>query len=125
MSTQTPACPICGNSVVIPLFDKNGFTLARCNACNTVHVSPTPSAEIINAHYQNPAYYAGQEDQGYRNYADMEKALRPHFQRRLPSINHHRPARGRLLDFGCAAGYFLKIAQADSWQIAGVELSTE
>jgi SAM-dependent methyltransferase len=28
-----------------------------------------------------------------------------------------------LLDYGCAAGYFLEVARAENWRIAGVELS--
>jgi 2-polyprenyl-3-methyl-5-hydroxy-6-metoxy-1,4-benzoquinol methylase len=28
-----------------------------------------------------------------------------------------------LLDFGCAAGYFLKLARNDGWEISGIELS--
>jgi SAM-dependent methyltransferase len=82
-----------------------------------------PSLAALEAHYQSAAYFEGAEDQGYANYADVEKALRPHFQRRLHTINTYLPDRGRLLDFGCAAGYFLQIAQHDGWHIAGVELS--
>src|SRR5262245_44573163 len=55
----------------------------------------------------------------------MRQALLPLFQRRLRALDAHLPARGRLLDYGCAAGYFLQLAQRDGWQIAGVELSAD
>ncbi len=102
---------------------KNDYRLLRCSACALLHVNPMPSADALQAHYQNPAYFQGEEDQGYRNYEDMRKALRPHFERRLRLVERRRPARGRLLDFGCADGYFLEIAQTRGWEIAGVELS--
>ncbi len=120
-----PGCPVCSGLTSTPVFTKNGFTIARCTACGLLHVSPTPSDQFLQAHYQNPAYFSGEEEQGYRNYADMRKALLPHFKRRLNLINTYQPSHGRLLDFGCAAGYFLSIAKADGWQIAGLELSHE
>lgn len=84
-----------------------------------------PTAEQLNEHYQNLAYFEGEEEQGYLNYADMRKALQPHFARRLGQLKLHFPDAGRILDFGCAAGYFLEMAKEKGWQIAGVELSQE
>jgi SAM-dependent methyltransferase len=127
-STSRPPhslCPICGGSASVPFFAKNGYAIVRCETCSILYVSPTPSDAELEAHYQNPAYYEGEEDQGYRSYADMKKALRPHFAHRLRVMDAHLPSRGRLLDFGCAAGYFLEMARADGWQIAGVELATD
>lgn len=120
--TATP-CPVCGGAEVQPAFTRNGFQLARCARCGTLHVNPMPGAAELNAHYQDPAYFSGAAAQGYRSYADMEQALRPHFQRRLRLLGQLVPGRGRLLDFGCAAGYFLRQARAAGWQIAGVEVA--
>jgi len=84
-----------------------------------------PSAETLHAHYQHPGYFEGRAEQGYLNYADMEKALLPHFNRRLEHIAARAGGRGQLLDFGCASGLFLKLARAEGWRIAGVELSQD
>jgi len=119
------ACPICGGADTQPFLSKNGYTIARCTICTALHVSPMPSDAELQAHYQNPTYYAGEEDQGYRCYADMKKALAPHFVRRLRLIDKHLPGHGRLLDFGCAAGYFLEIARARGWEIDGIELAQD
>jgi SAM-dependent methyltransferase len=84
-----------------------------------------PSDEELRAHYQQAAYFDGAEEQGYLNYEDMKKALVPHFRRRLSRIESRLPRRGRLLDFGCAAGYFLELARDNGWEIAGVELAAD
>ncbi len=116
-------CPLCGSADAAPYYAKYGYALVRCLICQAIYVHPMPSAAELQAHYQQAAYFEGANDQGYLNYADMQKALRPHFQRRVQIVERHVPARGYLLDFGCAAGYFLEMAQTHGWQIAGVELS--
>jgi len=117
------ACPVCNSVNSIPVFQKNGYLLARCVNCTMIYVDPMPADALLQAHYQNPAYFSGDESLGYLSYADMHKALTPHFKRRLHLINHYFPRRGRLLDYGCADGYFLTIAQKEKWQISGVELA--
>src|SRR5260370_41801761 len=119
------ACPICGGTTASPVLRKDGYTLVRCAVCATVYVSPIPTDAFLAAHYQAGEYFEGDSSQGYRSYTDMRKALLPHFGRRLQWIDTQFPGRGRLLDYGCAAGYFLELAQADGWQIAGVELSAD
>ncbi len=121
--TQPNACPVCGEKSHSPVLSKNGYDIVRCTNCGLMHVSPTPSDTELTAHYQNAAYFAGEAEQGYADYGDMEKALIPFFTRRLSVLAKHFPNGGRLLDFGCAAGYFLKMAQAAGWEISGVELS--
>lgn len=119
------ACPICGGAPATPVLKKNGYTIACCSQCGTLHVDPLPSEEALQTHYQDSSYFEGSAGQGYRSYADMQKALLPHFQRRLRAIEARLDARGRILDFGCAAGYFLQVAATAGWTIGGVELSCD
>jgi 2-polyprenyl-3-methyl-5-hydroxy-6-metoxy-1,4-benzoquinol methylase len=116
-------CPVCSGVTSVPFLKKNGYTIARCAHCGTRHVDPLPSPEALLANYQDETYFEGCAEQGYRSYADMKKALLPHFRRRLGTLERQLGAPGRVLDFGCAAGYFLQVAQAAGWQIAGVEVS--
>jgi SAM-dependent methyltransferase len=44
---------------------------------------------------------------------------------RLKHIKRLRSGRGRILDVGCAAGFFLHVAQSHGWDPYGVELSPE
>lgn len=119
------ACLVCSHEEAAHVMDKQGYAIVRCRNCGLLYVSPTPSAAELTAHYQQASYFEGDADQGYRSYTAMEKALRPHFERRLHAIDERFPQRGRLLDYGCAAGYFLELAIADGWQVRGIELSAE
>ena len=122
---MTLTCPICHATEAAPFYAKHGYTLVRCRSCSAIYVSPMPAAEEISAHYQKAAYFAGESEQGYLNYADMKQALLPHFRRRIQTLEARLSQRGRLLDFGCAAGYFLEEAQQHGWNISGVELSQD
>jgi 2-polyprenyl-3-methyl-5-hydroxy-6-metoxy-1,4-benzoquinol methylase len=122
---MTHTCPICQADQATPFFAKYGYTIVECAACQLRYVSPMPTPEELTAHYQDTAYFEGESEQGYLNYADMKKALLPHFQRRLQLLEAQLPQRGKILDVGCAAGYFLEAAQQRGWQICGVELSQE
>ncbi len=120
---MTQACPICQADQATPFYAKHGYTIVACTACHMRYVSPMPTPEEIAAHYQKVEYFAGESEQGYLSYADMKKALLPHFQRRLQIIEAQLPQRGKILDVGCAAGYFLEQARQRGWQISGIELS--
>jgi 2-polyprenyl-3-methyl-5-hydroxy-6-metoxy-1,4-benzoquinol methylase len=116
-------CPICGSAASAFVLQKDGYNLVRCASCASVYVCPIPSDEFLAAHYQAGEYFEGDSSQGYRSYADLRKALLPHFRRRIEQLDAQFPSRGRLLDYGCAAGYFLEVAGQNGWQISGVELS--
>ena len=107
------------------MLTKNGYSIVRCCACALLYVRPTPSDAELAEHYQQLSYFEGNADQGYRSYGEMEKALLPHFLRRLHYLEERVGGPGRLLDFGCASGYFLELAQQAGWQVTGVELSSE
>lgn len=117
------SCPICGVVDSMPVISLRGYRYVRCSACRAAYVNPMPTTEQVAAFYQDPAYFAGAEEAGYRDYAAMHKALAPHFRRRLRLLAEWLPGRGRLLDVGCADGYFLGLARADGWEVAGVEIS--
>jgi SAM-dependent methyltransferase len=118
-------CPICNMAESSPVHQVDDFVIVRCAACGLRYVDPLPPDEVLQAHYEDPGYFVGKGDQGYGCYADMHKALLPHFRRRLRAINRRLPAGGSLLDFGCAAGFFLELAQAAGWRVAGVELAPD
>lgn len=121
--TKPQRCPICDGETHNPVLSKNGYNIVRCADCGLMYVSPIPTDAELTEHYQNAAYFTGESEQGYADYSQMEKALVPFFERRLNVLAKQFPERGNLLDFGCAAGYFLQMAQSAGWNIAGVELS--
>ena len=122
----TPAatgCPLCGDHDAAKRLDMNGYTIVACQRCGLEYLSPMPTPEQLRAHYQQAEYYCGNASQGYHDYQATERALTGFFNRRLRRLATVPLLGRRLLDFGCASGYFLELARAQGWSIAGVELS--
>ncbi len=117
------ACVLCGSSGLPPALDIGGFSISRCTDCGLLQVRPMPLEAALRGHYASDGYFHGNGAQGYDDYASVQKALAPLFGRRMRAIRDRLGGSGHLLDFGCAAGYFLDAANAAGWQADGVEVS--
>lgn len=118
------ACPVCAGSASVPLFTRNGFELRRCDACGCVFVGADPASIDLPALY-GESYYTGGHDAVFADYIGEEAVRRAHARRQLWWLRHlppRLPRRGRLLDIGCAAGFFLAEARVH-YEVQGVELS--
>ncbi len=118
------ACPVCGSHEPAPLFTRDGFEMVRCTVCACVHVAQDPSTIDFDALY-GEAYYTGGSQAVFADYLGQEAARRAQARRKLWMLRHlppRVPRGGRLLDVGCAAGFFLAEARVH-YEVQGVELS--
>ena len=129
MSSQPPhlvspdsPCPLCGAPEQRPHLERDGYRIVQCCGCGFLFVSPPPTAQELADFYQQPSYYAG-SSLGYADYFAQRPIHEADARRRLARIERLGGGRGRILDVGCAAGFFLHVAQERGWQPLGVELS--
>lgn len=116
------SCAVCLEHQPRRVLHKNGYEIVRCQHCGFIYVYPLPSKECLMAFYQNPNYFCGADDHGYADYAAERSWIEQQASVRLELLETYcRP--GRLLDVGCAAGYFLHVAQTRGWQVEGVEIA--
>lgn len=114
-------CPACGKSAEHrALFVKNGCDILRCSACG---LGRAEAGSFDPGRYYAGDYFSGRRPDGYANYLDTESVLRREFARTVQFIRKRRPA-GRLLEIGCAYGFFLQEA-APFYDIQGLEISEE
>ena len=115
------ACPACGQTTGHLLrFQVNGA--AFCNAKNAASAAPKRPG-LIPATYYTEDYFSGRHADGYVDYLGAEPVLRREFARSVDFIRHYRTG-GRLLELGCAYGFFLMEA-ARHFDVAGIELAEE
>lgn len=114
------SCCLCGGTSARKIFAKDGYNLAKCRTCGLVYVSNPPGRSDLEILYSFQSDYhtdfknddaARAQYIGYaeNHYAFVAKYLKP----------------GRLLDIGCSAGFFLKVARDNKWMVEGLELSND
>lgn len=116
-------CNICGLSEYKVLGVKNSYQIVACS-CGLVYVNPQPTEEIINKIYDEK-YFSGGYNFGRTslNYIEDEEQFKWLPKIVLGLLEKVTHKKGKLLDFGCAAGYLLEMAKEKGWQINGIEIS--
>jgi SAM-dependent methyltransferase len=121
-----PRCPVCDDARARPRYQKFGLPLVRCTGCGLVYANPRLTPEEIWQRY-SPDYFwreylpalGVQNGQFDLDYFDARHAAMLRF------IARHHPVRGRLIEVGAGAGFFLKAAERAGWSAAGIEISSE
>lgn len=119
-----PACVLCGAPAPLR-FRVRGHAVHRCDRCDLEFVWPTPDPATVRAVYAQ-GYFTGAQGAGYDDYFGRERDIaRRKADTRLAALRSLGFHGGRLLDVGCAAGYFVEAAAAAGWDAYGVEPSPE
>ena len=113
-------CNLCGEQLAALWFCKDDFSIVRCASCDLVYVGEEPATIDFESLY-GESYYKGGDDRVFADYLGQERDRRAAARRKLWGLRRHMPS-GRLLDVGCAAGFFLAEASA-VYEVEGVEFS--
>lgn len=119
-------CNWCKSSETNLLLVKDGYSIVRCKNCGLSYVNPRDDDEEVFDLYSK-SYYAIEESDstdsvGYRNYAADRELHERYFKKKLDEIGEYK-TKGKLLDVGCAFGYFLGVSQAKGFDVYGVDVS--
>jgi 2-polyprenyl-3-methyl-5-hydroxy-6-metoxy-1,4-benzoquinol methylase len=118
--TPWRACNACGSTDPRGLFERDGFHIVECARCRLVYVGEDP-AQIDFAALYDEGYYTGGQEGVFADYMGQAPARRASARRRVWGLRRLK-RQGRLLDVGCAAGFFL-VEAAAHYQVRGVEFS--
>lgn len=120
---ELSACLLCHRTRWAPWFEKNGFTVVRCQDCGFVFVNPRPSQAQLAAVYD--AHYFERDGTGRKNTDNpimcrlaAEKNVR--LLKRVAGLKKE----ALVLDVGCGMGVLLEEAQKAGFKSWGVDLSS-
>lgn len=114
------SCNVCGHSPPVFLYRKDGYSIVRCPGCSLVYVGDRLEGIDFHRLYDS-SYYRSDDSRLYADYFGEEKERRKSARRNLVPLRLIVPE-GRLLDVGCAAGFFLAEARR-FYDVFGVEFS--
>jgi SAM-dependent methyltransferase len=113
------ACPACARTTAHrKLYEKNSCDILQCIECGLGRAE-CHSFDVRS--YYTEDYFSGGRPDGYADYLGSEPVLRREFARTVRFIRRLRDG-GRLLEIGCAYGFFLDEAQC-FYNVAGVEIA--
>lgn len=124
---EVTACPICGGTRLSHYLETRDyhlthevFALKRCEDCSLILTSPRPETKRLIEYYASDDYISHTSaGTNLLNQAYL-LARRYTLRRKLGLVERFAP-KGRILDFGCGTGEFLKQAQTKHWDTYGVE----
>jgi SAM-dependent methyltransferase len=124
MQNKSRSCMLCGEKSYRHLYTKNGFEVLQCGQCNLVSTSIPEGFDVLSIYDQG--YFGGGQADGYADYSGSKGVLRREFRKTVSLIrdltNFRSPL--RLLEIGCAYGFFLDVA-AQYFDCVGIEASKE
>jgi SAM-dependent methyltransferase len=115
------SCPACRQATAHRLlYSKNGCDILQCTECG---LGRAQASGFDPDSYYTGDYFSGGHADGYADYRGAEPVLRREFAHTVEFIRKYRDS-GRLLDVGCAYGFFLQEA-CPFYEVAGIELSED
>jgi SAM-dependent methyltransferase len=113
------SCIFCGDVGARPYHEENGYKAVSCAGCGLVFVTPRPTeAEMKHL-------YEGQETKvDLGGLIRRVEAATAEAKRSLAIIRKYA-ARGRLLEIGSGAGYFLREAAREGFDVMGIDITRQ
>jgi 2-polyprenyl-3-methyl-5-hydroxy-6-metoxy-1,4-benzoquinol methylase len=109
------------------LFEELPYQVVRCKTCSCTYVTPQRQGQALLDELYEERLWSSPAPRhfGYAAYREEAENYLRTFAYRLHALERASLPRtgGRLLDVGCAAGYFLTVMQQRGWQVEGVEPS--
>ncbi len=96
----------------------------ECLECHLIYLNPRPSHESLRKLFSSERYFRGKDKSlGYFDYLGEEVFRKKTAGIKLDKIESLLARKGRLLEIGCAAGFFLSVAKERGWDVLGVDVS--
>jgi 2-polyprenyl-3-methyl-5-hydroxy-6-metoxy-1,4-benzoquinol methylase len=117
-------CYLCGSTEGPVLVDDPPFQVRLCAKCGLGYTTPRVRADRLQEIY-DLGYFTSESagDFGYAQYADDAPGYMKTFERKVRIVREYVPHGSRILEVGCAAGFFLKAARDAGYDAHGIEVS--
>jgi 2-polyprenyl-3-methyl-5-hydroxy-6-metoxy-1,4-benzoquinol methylase len=128
MYERLTKCPLCKSGLFInhiivedKAISKESFIICACKHCDLWFTNPRPDAANSGQYYSSDRYISHQNQTKGLTGLIYHLVRRYTLRQKLAWINSRYPKKGRILDFGCGIGHFVKTCQANGWEAVGFE----
>lgn len=115
-------CYLCQNPMSFFMY-KNGYTIYRCPACGLAETNLNRNYEsFVKEHYGRGYFTGNPQCSAYANYKDDKPYIVRNMKKFLSRVRSFKPS-GKLLDVGCAMGFFVELALSAGYDAYGFDPS--
>ena len=119
-------CNLCGADDSQLAYHKHNLDTRRCRGCSLVYVNPRLKPEQVWQRYGRDYFWNEYLPAHSAPGGQVNLALhRQRYGTFLSYLESHCQGKGHLLDVGCGAGFFLKVAVEAGWRGTGIDLSPD
>ena len=120
---ENTSCPLCNSNTYIQVYPQHFPRIVTCVVCRLIYTNPRLKSKYLEELYSEE-YFKNDHSSvlGYSNYLQDKENIIKTFDKRLSKIETFVPV-GKLLDVGCATGFFMYSAKMRGWKVEGVEIS--
>ena len=120
---KNTSCPLCSSNIYTQKYPQYYPRIVICTKCGLIYTNPRLKNKYLKELYSEE-YFKNDHSSilGYSNYLQDQKNIIKTFDKRLKAIEAF-VFPGKLLDIGCATGFFMHSAKIRGWKVEGVEIS--
>jgi 2-polyprenyl-3-methyl-5-hydroxy-6-metoxy-1,4-benzoquinol methylase len=105
------------------LFEKNGYSIYHCDNCSLEQTDLKEDYSQFLQRQYSKEYFTGDETRNaYTDYKKSKPLITKNMMKYIRELKKVKPG-GKLLDIGCALGYFVEIAQSNGYDAHGIDPS--
>jgi 2-polyprenyl-3-methyl-5-hydroxy-6-metoxy-1,4-benzoquinol methylase len=118
------SCQLCGSQRRTTKFEEPPFAVVTCSDCSLVYVTPRLSGDALAKVYGESYWKSDNpKSRGYADYAREASLYLKTFRRRMALVQRFARPGSKILDIGCAAGYFMQVMRDAGHDVLGIEPS--
>ncbi|SDY43560.1 2-polyprenyl-3-methyl-5-hydroxy-6-metoxy-1,4-benzoquinol methylase [Rhodonellum ikkaensis] len=128
MRERLTKCPLCKSGLFLNhtevkdfAVSQEKFLLCHCSSCKLIFTNPRPEEKDIGKYYDFEGYISHQDKSNNLTNIIYKWVRKITLKTKISWIQEKCPQPGRLLDYGCGTGYFLKTAKRSGWEVTGIE----
>jgi 2-polyprenyl-3-methyl-5-hydroxy-6-metoxy-1,4-benzoquinol methylase len=119
---ESAVCNLCNNTNYTVVTEVNGQRLVRCTRCSLVYVNPRRSEDEISSQYKEHYHTQRVVTSRLTTDSDIAREVASN-EPRAREIIKLAGAKGKLLDIGCSAGFFIAQLKQRGWDAKGIDVS--
>jgi 2-polyprenyl-3-methyl-5-hydroxy-6-metoxy-1,4-benzoquinol methylase len=118
---RVSACPVCQGTRLYYSFSVSQHRLERCKDCGFTLLNPQPSDATLAEIYTDTYFLGDGSEHSKEQVSRMKQATARTYLREI--VRYRGRTGGRFLEIGCGSGDMLLEAQAEGYQVTGVEIA--